>query len=530
MPPWMTAIDDLSTPMLALLCALLTIAVSTAAEQARYSSTVHVVEAAEQMGHELRGRLMDRLCRLSLRFHHRHRSGDLVTRLTSDVLRVEDAAVAWWETAVPEGVLVVATLIALAVIDPVMALTGVLVCPLLAWVVAERRRKVRQASQLAREQEGRLATLATDLLRNMHVVQAFSQRPRVLRLFGADSELTRRRAVEASRIDAELAPLSETVLAAGSGLVLLVGVLRVSAGGMTLGAMLVAISYLASLYAPVRALSRMTTVVAKGAASGRRIAEVLDSTDEVTEAPGAVEAPPLRNEVRVRGLQFGYHPDRPVISGLDLRLRAGESVAITGVTGIGKSTLLALMLRLHDPQQGSISWDGTDLRELQLMSLRRRIGYVPQESWFVDGTIAANIALAADGDVTTSAIEAAGQLCLVDEFVAALPDGYQTPVGEGGLALSGGQRRRIALARAVLDDRDLLLLDEPTSGLDKESAQLVMTAVLQACAGRTVIVVTHDPDLAARTDRQLRLAPRTLDLRREPADARESQPALQPRR
>jgi ABC-type multidrug transport system fused ATPase/permease subunit len=224
------------------------------------------------------------------------------------------------------------------------------------------------------------------------------------------------------------------------------------------------------------------------------------SGETVTEALDATEAPKLERSLLLDHVSFGYPGASPVLRDVCLRVQAGERVCIVGPTGVGKTTLLNLLLRLYDPDRGSIAIDGVDIRRCSLSSLRARITYVPQDPWLLDGTLAENIAFgrtgASDDDIRTAAREA-----LVDEFVERLADGYDTPIGEAGVFLSGGQRRRIAIARAILRDADLLLLDEPTSGLDPHSAAGVMAAMHRAAVGRTVIVVTHQLDLAIESER-----------------------------
>ena len=504
LPAWLAPLDGLSATAIAILAGLTTVALTALAAAAVFASTVLVVRAAEGIGSNLRGHLVERLLDLSPRFHDKHRSGDLVSRIVADVYRVEDAVVAWWETAVPETLVVLGTLAVLLAVDPVLALAALVVCPALAWVIAVRRRLVRTAQRQARDQEGLLAAHATDLLRNIRVVQAFSQQVRARRDFDRLNDVSRASSVRAQEVEARLVPLADLVLAGGAATVLVLGVGRVVDGQLSLGTLLVVLSYVAGLYSPLRSLSRLSTTLARGAASLDRINDVMSSTEVVVEPLDARPAPPMTRSLTFEGVSFGYYPEAPVLRGLDLTVRAGETVALLGPTGAGKSTLLSLVLRFHDPDAGRILIDDVDVREYDLGSLRNRMAYVPQESWFLDTTIAENIALGRSA-ATRQEIEQAGRTALVDEFVDRLPRGYDTVVGESGLLLSGGQRRRIALARAVLRGADLLLLDEPTAGLDDTSAGVVMHAVAMSSRGRTVVMVTHDTDLAATTDRVVTL-------------------------
>jgi ABC-type multidrug transport system fused ATPase/permease subunit len=301
-------------------------------------------------------------------------------------------------------------------------------------------------------------------------------------------------------LEARYSPLADLLLAAGGGLVLWLGVVAVTSGRITVGTLLVVLSYLGGLYGPIRSLARLARTLARGAASRERILEVLASREVVGSSPAAPLARPLRRSLLLREVGFAYPDGPPLLRGLDLEVEAGERLCVVGPTGAGKSTLLALLLRFYDPVAGSIELDGSDLRGLELDSLRRQIALVPQDPWLLDGSIAANIAFGRPS-AGEAEILLAARVAMVDEFAERLPQGYATPVGESGVKLSGGQRRRVALARAILRDASVLLLDEPTSGLDAESERAVLRALEQAARGRTVVAVSHRLALATAADR-----------------------------
>jgi ATP-binding cassette subfamily B protein len=241
------------------------------------------------------------------------------------------------------------------------------------------------------------------------------------------------------------------------------------------------------------------SVLAKGAASRERLLEIFDA-GSVLEDPGAMPAPPGPGALALQKVTFGYQREVPVLRHVSLRIRAGESVCIVGPTGAGKSTLLSLLLRFYDPDAGVVSMDGIDLKRCTLHSVRRRMALVPQDTWILAGTVAENIRFGRT-DATDEEVRAAGRVTLVEEFVARLPDGYNTAVGEGGTRLSGGQRRRIALARAIVRDAPILLLDEPTSGLDIGSEAVIIEAIRRVAQNRTVVMVSHRLKLATSADR-----------------------------
>jgi hypothetical protein len=266
------------------------------------------------------------------------------------------------------------------------------VAPPLALVVALRRRRIRAVQRASRDADAALAGEATEVLRNVRVVQAFTREPEARGRFGGRSRGAVRAALAAMDLEARWSPVADLLLAAGGGLVLWLGVSAVTGGRMSLGTLLVVLAYLSSLYGPIRTLARLARTLARGAASRERILEVLDSAEVVPEAPDPVPALPPRRGLALRGVWFAYTEGAPVLRHLDLEVAAGERVCVVGPTGAGKSTLLSLLLRFYDPDAGTVELDGADLRRLELASLRRQIALVPQDPWMLHGTIADNVA------------------------------------------------------------------------------------------------------------------------------------------
>jgi ATP-binding cassette, subfamily B, bacterial len=512
-PHWAGSLAGVGVAGLALLAGAAVVVLSLAGGLASAGSALLVGRVAERIGTTLRGRLVARMLDQPPSFFRRHRSAELVNRLTSDVRRVEDAVVAWWEIAVPEAVVLVGTLVMLAVIDPVLALTALAVCPALAIVIVVRRRLVRRAQGHAREQEGRLSEQAQDLIRNVRVVQAFGRQPEMNLAFDRLSQRTRQANVAALQVEARLAPLADLILAIGSAGVLVLGAVRVQQGSMSTGTLLVGLTYVAGLYVPLRSLTSLAATLARAEASRDRLREVF-----AARVAGPAEGLPvrdLRGNVVLESVRFGYDA-RPVLDGVDLAFEAGRVTALTGPTGVGKSTVLNLLLRFEDPQSGLVTVGGRDLRMLAVEGVRRHIAYVPQESWFLDDTIRHNIALGHPG-ASEEEIRSAADNALVSVFARRLPDGLDTVVGESGLMLSGGERKRLAIARAVVRRADLFLLDEPTAGLDDQAAQTVLAAISASTCGHTVVVVTHDPRVVRWADDVVHLAA-APDPDHDPAD------------
>jgi ATP-binding cassette, subfamily B, bacterial len=508
-------LDQLGPAGLAAVAAVAGIGLVGAGALVGYLVTYLTSATAERVGADLREAVLGRLLRLALPFHDRHRTGDLVTRLTGDVARVEDSMVAWFTVLVPEVLTLAGMVVVVLAVDLTLGLAALAVAPPLAMVVALRRRRIRATQRASRDADAALAGEATEVLGHVRVVQAFTRESEAGGRFTARSRGAVRAALTAMDLEARWSPAADLLLAGGAGLVLWLGVTAVAGGRMTLGTLLVVLAYLSSLYGPIRALARLARTLARGAASRERILEVLDSDEVVPEAPDPLPAGPPRHGLALRGVWFGYTEGAPVLRHLDLEVAAGERVCVVGPTGAGKSTLLALLLRFYDPDAGSVELDGVDLRRLELDSLRRQVALVPQDPWMLDGTVADNVALGRSwggpegrtpprmdrGLPEGEDLLAAAAACGLDDLIRRLPDGWSTQIGEGGVRLSGGQRRRIALARAILRDAPVLLLDEPTSGLDAASEQAVLAALDLAAEGRTVLAVSHRLGLAARADR-----------------------------
>jgi ABC-type multidrug transport system fused ATPase/permease subunit len=461
--------------------------------------------ASERIGTELRTRMFERAMTRSLRWHDRMRSGELVSRLTTDVGRVQDGVVALATSFLPDAIMLFAVLVLLFVFDPTLLLIGLTVVPVLAALAVRQRNRIRAVQMDARMESGRLSGATTDLLRNVRAVQAFGRADRANQEFDKTNQAVLNVELRAIGVEARWTPVADILLSIGSALVLLVGGLRVLHGSMSIGVLLVVTTYLRSLYAPVNGLTKLSATLAKAGASATRLREVLDCEEAVVDPPNASTAPALTRYVEFNQVGFSYEQEHPVLDNFDLRITAGETVCLIGPSGIGKSTALHLLLRLYDADAGRILIDGVDVRSCDQHSVRNRFAYVPQDPWLLDATVAENIAFG-NPKATHDDVLEAGRAALVDEFIGRLPHGYDTPLGESGIRLSGGQRRRVAIARAAISNAPMVLLDEPTASLDPRSAKAVINAIRTATTNRTVLVVTHDRDLAAIADRVVTLA------------------------
>ncbi|MGL5810010.1 MAG: ABC transporter ATP-binding protein [Nocardioides sp.] len=477
------------------------------------SANVSVGEkTAERIGAELRGEVFRQTMRLSLRWHARIRGGELTSRLTTDVGRLLDAVVATTNTVVPELLALIGIIVVLGLLDPVLAGVGIAVIPVLVALSVRQRREVRASQLAARRESGRLAGATTTLVRNVPAVQAFDRADQATAEFDARNQAVLAVELDAVATEARWLPRADIVLSIGTAAVLVWGGLQVLDGQQSTGHLLVVIAYLRELYAPVRGLTRLSATLAKAGASAERVAEILDADDVIADRPGARPLRPGLHDLEFDEVGFAYSPDRIAVHGTSFAIAPGEMVCLTGASGAGKSTLLLLSLRLYDVDAGAIRIDGTDIRDYALASLREHIAYVPQDPWLLDATIAQNIAFGSK-QATRAGVLRAGEIAGVDEFADRLPLGYDTPLGEDRVRLSGGQRRRVALARAAVSPAGLVLLDEPTASLDRSAAIRVAEAIRSATAGRTTLVVSHDPLLVDLADRvvSLDVAPAQID-------------------
>ena len=497
--PWLDALALDRTTLLAAACgALLLLALATGA--ATYAAKRILGRVGRAFAHDLRGTLFGHLQRLSLRYHDSQRSGDLLTRLTSDVSTVQEVVTETGVDAV-KNFFQCATLFAvMAWMNWRFALVSLWVAPLLYGIASRVRTQVRRSARAARTSNGLLASVAQETLGSLRIVQALSQEQQQQERFQEHNRRSLEAYQEGIEQQARMAPVVDLLEAAGLSLVMGFGALQVMAGSASLGDMIVFFAYLNKFYTPLKSLSKVTVVLGKARASSERILSVLAARPEVLDRPGAVGAPAFAGSVEFRNVSFRYDAGRPALSRIQLRILPGEKVALVGPSGAGKSTLLSLIARLYDPDSGSILIDGRDFREYRLRSLRDQISLVLQDSLLFSGTVQENVAFGRPGAPLKDVIQAC-TLADADDFIRELPDGYRTRIAERGASLSGGQRQRLAVARAVLRNTPILLLDEPTTGLDAVSEELVLRALERASQGKTTILVSHHPRCTRFVDR-----------------------------
>lgn len=471
-----------------------------------YHREVRLSQAGQRVVADVRRDLYNHLQRLSLNFHAGRKSGDLLMRLSGDILMLREMLVALLQTVVSELFMLLGMIVVMLLMDWQLSLVGFMVMPPLFFFTRYYGRPMKQVARKQRKREGSLAAMAAEALAAIKVVQAFVREKFETDRFQMQNQTSLRAGLKAARLEAKLNYAVEFSLAAATAAVLALGVRKVLQASLTPGDLLVFAAYLRAFYRPLRRLSRVTEQLARSAAAGERILEIADTRPAVFDLPGAVEAPPFRGAVSFEAVAFRYPPgDRAVLRDVSLRIRPGERVAVVGRIGSGKSTLVSLIPRFHDPTPGRILIDGHDVREFTLASLRRQVSLVLQEPMLFATTIAENIAYGKP-DATPEEIARAAELAGIHRFVGALPGGYETVLGERGATLSAGQRQCIAIARAIVKDTPIVILDEPTAALDRTSAALVMDALRRLMEGRTVILVSHDWSAIERVDRVVMLA------------------------
>jgi subfamily B ATP-binding cassette protein MsbA len=370
------------------------------------------------------------------------------------------------------------------------ALVSLSVAPLLFLTILYHTRRVSQAAREARKSEGLLASIAQETLASIRVVQGFGQERQQNVRFHGQSETSLKAYLMGVTYQARVAPIVDIMAASGLAIVMWYGTTRVLENELSIGDVIVFFAYVTSLYAPMRQLSRITLRTNKASIGAERIADILSQRSDVTDAPGAGPAPCFRGHVRFERVTFGYEHEQPVLDDFSLDVKAGETIALVGSTGAGKSTVASLLLRFYDPQAGRVTIDGRDVRDFTLGSLRDQISLVLQDSLLFSGSVRENIAFGRP-DATDAEILAAAIAANADEFIRRMPDGYASSVSERATTLSGGQKQRIAIARAILRESPILILDEPTSGLDIASERTVMAAIQRLARGRTTFIIAH---------------------------------------
>jgi ATP-binding cassette, subfamily B, bacterial len=454
----------------------------------------------QRMVYDLATDLFSHLQRLSLRFHSRRSVGDSIRRVTTDCgcvsVIVKDAVLPFVTALVSFG----AMFVVMWRLEPRLTLVALAVAPWLGLVLRRYMTPMLESSYAQQESEARIFEVAERTLTALPAVQAFGQEPAADRAFVAATDEIVRATYVSTRIGVTFKVLVGLGTATGTAAIMWLGAQSVLDGRLTVGGILVFLAYLAALYTPLETLMYAPSTTQGAAGSARRVLEILETRREVDDRPGAPDPGRLDGHLRIEDVTFGYESGRPILHGVNLDVRPGETVAIIGATGAGKSTLAGLVPRFNDPWSGRVTIDGHDLRDLRLKGLRSQVAVVLQEPFLLPVSIADNIAYGRPG-ASRDEIEAAARAANAHDFIMRLPEGYQTVLAERGATLSGGERQRLSIARALLKDAPILILDEPTSAVDAHTESLLMDALERLMTGRTTIVIAHRMATVARADR-----------------------------
>jgi len=470
-----------------------------------YTETYWLSAAGERIAARVRSAVFSHLNRLPLTYHDRQRTGDLVTRVTSDVSKAQELVLDdLLVVALARSVQVGGMIIVMLIIDWPVGLVAAVTIPLTSMTSAFFRRRLRAKAAEVRSREGSIAAMTQETMSSIRTVKALGRQHHLSRQFDDVSGDMMTAGIASARLEGRFGWALTVMSAIMLALVITFGSYRVVTGAMSIGTMVVFIQYMRDLQSPLLGLSRFQGKLAKASVRAERILEVLHEPVPVHDSPSAVRAPILAGHVRFESVSFSYKTGVPVLSNVSLALRPGEVVAVVGPSGIGKSTLASLLLRLYDPDAGTIYVDGMDLRTLSVDSYITQTAVVLQETLLFHATVSENIAYGRPG-ATQEEIVASAVLADADGFISKLPQGYETLVGERGTTLSGGQRQRIAIARALVRDAPILVLDEPTTGLDAQAERSVLDALETLMRGRTTLMITHNESTVRRADRVLRI-------------------------
>src|SRR5579875_674733 len=449
--------------------------------------------------YDLRNAIYDQLQRLDFARHDELQTGQLVSRANSDIGLLQ-ALLSFLPVMSGNLLMMVISLVIMFLYSPPLALISLVVVPSMAVVAYRMRQKTFPANWDSQQKEGEVATVVEEAVTGVRVVKGFGQERREL-----DHLVERAGALYASRmravrLQARYQPMLQAIPVLGQVAVLALGGWMAIHHHLSIGTFLAFATYLLALAAPARMLASVLLVGQQARAGAERVFDLLASTPKVVEAPDATPLAPAQGAVDFEGVVFGYMSRQPVLDGFDLHVAPGETIALVGASGSGKSTVALLVPRFYDVLEGAVRVDGVDVRRLRLDSLRSQIGVVFEESFLFSDTVAANIAYGRP-EASDEEIQAAARAAEAHEFITALPQGYQTPVGERGLSLSGGQRQRVALARALITDPRILILDDATSALDARVEAEIHATLRRVMAGRTTLLVAHRRSTLRLADR-----------------------------
>jgi len=481
-----------------MLCAtLLLLALISAG--ATYMGMRLLATAGQLVIFRLRCALFAHLQQLTPAFYDQQRLGHLITRLTSDIQSIQDMLVAALPLLLFNVMLVVGMLVVLLMINLSFGLLGLVSAFIVYLVLRRYLRAIKQMARQTRHSESDANAVVQENLRGIRVVQAFGLESYTQQQYEEHTRKALHFGTIAARLQSGLPSVVSLMTDTANLAALTLGGILVMLGHISIGDLLLFSAYLRTLYSPLRQMGKFSNTLTRASASAERVADLLETAPVIVDSPTALSIPRLQGAITFQHVSFSYNQKRSALQNISFNIFPGMKVALVGHSGAGKSSILHLIQRFYDPQEGQILLDGRDIRDFTLASLRQHIALVPQEPMLFRASVRENIAYGRPG-ASEAEVIAAAQQAYADEFIRRLPQGYDTMLEEGGVGLSGGQRQRLAIARAILRQAPLLLLDEPTVGLDAQSEQLVVAALERLMAGRTTLVSAHRLSTIQRAD------------------------------
>jgi ABC-type multidrug transport system fused ATPase/permease subunit len=457
---------------------------------ASYVDNYFTESLGQWVAHDLRLRTYHHLQRLSLGYFDTHQTSALLSTITTDIQTIQGFASSSTLDILVDILTIVSMLGLMFWLNWDFTLIALGITPVLLFLTFRFKKAVKKATHQVRAEQAEIVDVVQQGLQSIQVIKAFGRQDLEQEALRQVSQATVSAALTARKIKSLLSPIVTLAVALCTALVLWRGAALVLATTMTVGALTVYLSYLTKFFKPVKDLATTTNAIAQAAVGVDRVREILDTDTILPERPDALEPAVLKGGIAFEHVAFGYNEDSPVLKDICFSIEPGQMVGIVGPTGSGKSTVVSLIPRFYDPNQGTVKIDGRDVRDYKIHSLREQIGYVLQDTVLFRGTILENIAFGRPNATRDEIVQAAA-LANADEFIARMAKGYDTMVGERGSTLSGGQRQRLGIARVMVRNSPILLLDEPTAALDSESEKLVIEALERLMKGRTVITIAH---------------------------------------
>ena len=457
------------------------------------------IDVGQRMVNDLRTALYAHLQKLSLKFHHRQQTGDLLFRVMSDTFSAQGMVMNGFLPLASACIMLTGMFVVMARYDLALSLVALIVCPPLYVAIRMITGRIYRQATAQREAESALYSRAETTIGAVKLVQAYGREDTAIADFREGSERSLSLALRLYSTETAFGLVVDSILSVGTAALVWLGALHVLEGTLSIGQLTIFLSYGRDLYAPIQSVAANLAEISSSRSGLDRVFSILDIQPDIQDAPGAHPIAPAQGAIRFENVSFSYEEGHPVLRNVDLEIRAGEKVALVGRTGAGKSTLASLVLRFFDPQEGRVTLDGHDIKTVTVRSLRDQVTLMLQEPILFRTAVRENIAFG--GLYSLDQIRDAARKAEAEPFILAMPEGYDTVLGEDGATISGGQRQRLALARALLRQAPIVILDEPTSSLDLATEAAVWRQVEELLAGCTSIVIAHRLSTARRADR-----------------------------